>query len=877
MKQIHLHARFPTLKVLPQSAAWLPVLLAIVLWHPCSATATTRTVTNLNDSGAGTLRDTIAASAANDTIIFTTNGTITLTSGELLLGRSLTIAGPGAMNLTISGNNTYRVFEVASNVTVTISGLTITAGSNTSSTGGGGVFNQGTLTINNCGILGNVSGPGGGICNAATVTINNCTIAGNISYSQGGGIWNGAFGTGGPTSTAIVNNSTVIGNTVSAGLGGGIYNLTGANLTVNNSTITENTVPEVVISDGGGIFGLGNQTLINTIVAGNSARYSPDINGQISSLGHNLIGITGESSGWVGSDLTGTISSPLDAQLGRFQYNGGPTPTITLLATSPAIDAGDDAVLTAPYNITTDQRGVHRPNGAHVDIGAYEAGSTILVTTLADSGLGSLRSAIVSAADGDRVLFAPLVTGTIVLTSGELLIGKSLNILGPGATNLTVSGNQSSRVFHVSPTGNLNLFGLTLANGSVTGAAGASDAAGGNGFGGGLLNEGSASLIDGIISYSTALGGVGGTGLNAQGSTANGGNGGNGAGGGIYNDGLLSLLRCTLTGNFAKGGLGGTGGHVGISPAGSGGTGGAAFGAGLASAGITTLTNCTLAGNNATAGQGGTGGSSPTYNSGGTGGLGGTAHGAGFSADSGSPTLTSCTISSNFSVVGSGGYGGNEGGFGGDTFGPGSANSGGLFSAGNVQLQNTLIAGNQADASPDVDGTVQSGGFNLVGISDGSAGWVLGEAPNLGDSNSPIDARLGPLQNYGGLTPTMALRVGSPAIDQGYSFGLTTDQRGEVRNDYASIDNSSGGDGSDIGAYETAALRITAITKQGNNMQLSFASILGASYSLRGRTNLASGSWTSIPGSYTGNGTITQATLTNGFGAPTQFYSVHSP
>ena len=96
--------------------------------------------------------------------------------------------------------------------------------------------------------------------------------------------------------------------------------------------------------------------------------------------------------------------------------------------------------------------------------------STLTVTSNLDSGAGSLRADIAAAHNGDTIVFAPSLVGkTITLTSGELLIKKSLTIAGPGTGELTVSGNNMSRVFELSSKTKpqVTVSGLTVSNGQV--------------------------------------------------------------------------------------------------------------------------------------------------------------------------------------------------------------------------------------------------------------------------------------------------------------------------------------------------------------------------------------------------------------------------
>jgi hypothetical protein len=267
-------------------------------------------VTNLNDSGKGSLRYEIAVAQSNDTIVFdfgskkanSTPQAITLSSGnELKIGKNLTIQGPGAGLLTVVAtpspyNDTSRIFEVGATATVTLSGLTINHGggySSVYSTGtggyegfGGGVLNFGRLTISGCALGFNFAASGGdGIYNAGTLTVSGSTLFGNSVYGGvdlGGGIYNAgtmsvsastltsnqAYEGGGiyNTGTMTVSNCTLSGNLASGGGGGGIYNA--GTMTVSASTLTSNHA-----YGGGGIYNRGTMTVNNCTLSSNLAYF----------------------------------------------------------------------------------------------------------------------------------------------------------------------------------------------------------------------------------------------------------------------------------------------------------------------------------------------------------------------------------------------------------------------------------------------------------------------------------------------------------------------------------------------------------------------------------------------------------------------------
>jgi hypothetical protein len=186
----------------------------------------TFTVLNLLDSGAGSLRAAVAAANASpgaDTIDFATTGTIGLTSGQLDITDGVTINGPGAAALTVSGNHTSRVFGIAGNPTVTIANLTVANGwtgyfwngdwwnGGTPPSGGGIYVAGGNLTLDHVAVSGNLAFAGGGglFVAGGNLTLDHSTLSSNEAVSNGFAVGGGLCVKGG---VVDVKQSTISGN-----------------------------------------------------------------------------------------------------------------------------------------------------------------------------------------------------------------------------------------------------------------------------------------------------------------------------------------------------------------------------------------------------------------------------------------------------------------------------------------------------------------------------------------------------------------------------------------------------------------------------------------------------------------------------------------
>jgi hypothetical protein len=375
----------------------------------------------------------------------------TVISGNTCLNQGagiwLDAIGAGSADLTIRGalisNNTATNGPTggignAGSGTVIIDGSTVA--NNFSGTTGGGFGDQnnlGTLTVTSSVFQGNSAvGDGGGIQEGGpTTTITNSLIQGNTSGGSGGGIF--ASGT-----TLTVQQSTVADNTAGVAGGGIEVETIGTDSAITNVTLTGNralnnagasgggidaptnfpgglaliddTINGNFADNGGGIFWAGTTgtsvTVEDTILAQNTASAAgPDADnpaGAFTDQGGNLIGVSGAGSGnsgfTAGTTQTGTVASPLNPQLGPLANNGGnpigdpASPTILQTEApqpfSPAVDKG-----VANPLVTTDERGVPRPDskGADTglqDVGAFETypltGNAALVQTLYYDFLG---------------------------------------------------------------------------------------------------------------------------------------------------------------------------------------------------------------------------------------------------------------------------------------------------------------------------------------------------------------------------------------------------------------------------------------------------------------------------------------------------------
>jgi len=702
-----------------------------------------------------------------------TNGTTTLTN-VTVSGNSSGYGGglenPGTItltNCTISSNSSVGYGGGMANGGMAT--LTDVIFNGNSAEGGGGITSSGTTTLTDCTVNGNtVAQSGGGLNGDGTFTLTGCTISGNSAAYGGGMDANG---------TAMLTNCTISGN--SANHGGGLH--ADGTTMLTNCTVSGNSG-----SNGGGIYFKSAGTLNNTIVAGNTdSSGANDLGGAGTASGsNNLIGIGGSGGLSNGVDGNIVLTSLSGIGLAPLNYYGGPTETIALQPGSPAIGNGESIT-----GLTTDQRGfpVATPTP---DIGAFQTNPLLVVNTTSDgtglpTGILSLREAVNMAntlAAGATISFDPTVFGTpqtITLTNGPLVLSNTLapeSIVGPGASNLTISGNSTFGVFQVSTGVTASLTRATIADGSAS-------------SGGGIDNSGSLTLSNDVFTndvatyYGGAVYNNGGT-LSVSNSTFSNNAATYGLGAAIDNSGTLTVTASTFSGGvaFQGGAIDNKSGTLTVSDS-SFVQNSAIEGGGIFNDATATVTGSTIANNTALPAL--ATGAIPSYTS---------FDGGAIANDlAGELTLINSTLSSNFA----GQNGGAIDSVGtltatNDTIAYNAVAAGGSgggvdASAGTAIFNNTIIAQNLdglgTTATPnDIAGTVSVlSAYNLIGT--GSGGLTNGTNGNLVGVTSP---HLGLLADNGGPTETIALLKGSPAIDAGSNAlavdpqgnPLTTDQRG---------------------------------------------------------------------------------------------------
>jgi hypothetical protein len=342
-----------------------------------------------------------------------------IVGSALGVGGNVIIEGAGWQSTIISASaSDYSVVSVATGITVEIEDLSITNGDAFT---GGGLWNDGTLTLRRVNLVGNDTsiGNGGAVRNWADLTLEDCWIFSNTSQGNGAGISNesGAY--------LLVKDSAVESNEVfgASNGGGGIYNDTGGTVDVERSAINDNTAPV-----GGGIFSYGTIWLANVTVSGNSATTTGTngggginnqsggtldlksvtiannstvvgqalVNGGTLNVAHTIVASnTGGDCSLGGGSFAGMVHHNLDSDSSCFSANNGNLPGVDpllgdlrktgypavhpLMQGSPAIDAGDPAGCLAKGSpLATDQRGYGRiadgdgDGNAVCDIGAFE-------------------------------------------------------------------------------------------------------------------------------------------------------------------------------------------------------------------------------------------------------------------------------------------------------------------------------------------------------------------------------------------------------------------------------------------------------------------------------------------------------------------------
>ena len=604
------------------------------------------------------------------------------------------------------------------------------------------------------------------------------------------------------TNVAFLNNSAIADSGDYNGEGGAIFVNSGGSLSAYNTTFTGNLASSSTstqyfgLGNGGAIYSAGGTVgLVSCTIAGNTARATGGssyrggggvyLAGGSGTEFHNSIigGNTGENDlqndvnvSFYGStsNLVSSLSYGLAqsiptivaaANLGLLAQRDGIW-TYSLLPTSRALNAGD-TVEAQGAGLATDARGADRfarnASGAitAIDIGAFQHQASYVVTSTNSAGAGSIQEAITADDDGVPITFAPVLSGiavaatstdattkltTTIYNNGPILVTRNVAIVGPGADKLTISGGNLTRLLQVASGVTATISGLAFVNGLGANRGGAI-----------YVNPGAnLTVTNSVFRSNSALADTVHYSLNSD-------------GGAIFvdNNASLTIVGDTFTGNLAQGATTSNASNAGYT-----GTGGAIY-----VSGGSTLTgnDDTFSGNKAVGGSNLYAKSAfPAY--------GGAIH------SSGTVSLTNVTMAFNTVANGSGTPYPTTGTGGADVWVDGGTS---------FRLVNSIAANPTGGTDITNYGTF-TGSNNLVMSSSYLPASVVA---------STADPLLRPLGNFGGTTPTLALKSGSPAVGAALVSALpSTDQRGFARSNPAV---------GDLGAFQLRSFVVTNTNDSG--------------------------------------------------------------
>lgn len=536
------------------------------------------TVINNADHGPGSLRAALAAAQDGDAIRFANslhNKTISLTTGELDVNRSVAIQGLGANTLSVSGNDASRVFNIAGGVAAAVSDLTISHGQSSGLLapgmgGGGGVLNQAgaQLTLNRDTFTGNkavgsvgFTVVGGALLNMGTATVVSCQFSSNQAVGGGagdalGGSAGGAidnFGSPDGPANLTVTNSTFTGNTAWAasgtffGIGGAVDSNGGLNSFDPNQAQVSSAV-------------LTNCAFVNNLASGDTGAIGNagaiDVLGEKTTVTVNNCLISGNRSIGGGGDLSQGVAG------GILNGGGGILNVLDSAIVGNVAYGGDNGDPTNPFASGAFGGGIENNYGGNDGRGVLNLSNSLIANNVAQGGAEAAGPGGIGVGGGisNSPLSSMLMTNCVV-ADNSAIGGQG----GPGSfTGQQQAGIGFGGGIDVSAGASASIINSTITGNQAIGGAGGNGNNGNNGYGGGIgvawdpfVSPGApnsqVTVTNSVVNHNQARGGRGGAGAN----------GGDGLGGGLYvsASGSATLITVSITHNDADGGEEGAAGH----------------------------------------------------------------------------------------------------------------------------------------------------------------------------------------------------------------------------------------------------------------------------------------------------------------------------